>query len=178
MHPHPSRTYLYKRVKLLTNLGEHDRHKHCLRIYKQGSVKTPHRIIILPIPTGVDCQSRARAEAGGSNLKRPGLKPLRDFDRTPTEQGRQHGPMPKNNQPLVDRHPQKEGEGWLLNEQEQLVVCFRNTLPSAHGQWVEVETRPLRGGGQAIVRRMLRHNAIEAWINMQKTGWVRCQPRW
>ena len=86
--------------------------------------------------------------------------------------------MPKKNQPLVDRHPQKEGEGWLLNEQEQLVVCFRNTLPSAHGQWVEVETRPLRGGGQAIVRRMLRHNAIEAWINMQKIGWVRCQPRW
>ena len=86
--------------------------------------------------------------------------------------------MPKKNQPLVDRHPQKEGEGWLLNEQEQLVVCFRNTLPSAHGKWVEVETRPRRDGGQAIVRRMLRHNAIEAWINMQKTGWVRCQPRW
>ncbi|WP_374699857.1 DUF1651 domain-containing protein [Synechococcus sp. CC9605] len=25
-------------------------------------------------------------------------------------------------------------------------------------------------------RRMLRHNAIEAWGTMQKTGWVRCRP--
>jgi len=23
---------------------------------------------------------------------------------------------------------------------------------------------------------MLRHNAIEAWSTMQKTGWVRCRP--
>ncbi len=85
--------------------------------------------------------------------------------------------MPKKNQPLVDSHPQKEGEGWLLNEQEQLMVCFRTKLPSAHGKWVEDETGPLRGGGQAIVRRMLRHNTIGARINMQKTGWVRCQSR-
>ena len=28
--------------------------------------------------------------------------------------------MPKKDRPLVDRHPQKNGEGWLLNEQEQL----------------------------------------------------------
>ncbi|QNI59489.1 hypothetical protein SynBIOSU31_02627 [Synechococcus sp. BIOS-U3-1] len=28
---------------------------------------------------------------------------------------------------------------------------------------VVVETRPLRGGGALAVRRMLRHNAIEAW---------------
>jgi len=25
-------------------------------------------------------------------------------------------------------------------------------------------------------RRMLRHNALEAWAHMQKTGWVRCRP--
>ena len=86
--------------------------------------------------------------------------------------------MPKKDRPLIDRHPQKNGEGWLLNEQEQLVVCFRNTLPSMHAKWIELETRPLRGGDQAIVRRMLRHNAIEAWSHMQQTGWVRCQPRW
>ena len=64
--------------------------------------------------------------------------------------------------PLVDRHPKKNGEGWLLIEQEQLVVCFRNVLPSAHAKWIELETRPMRGSGQPIVRRMLRHNAIEA----------------
>jgi len=86
--------------------------------------------------------------------------------------------MPKKDRPLVDRHPQKNGEGWLLNEQEQLIVCFRNALPSAHANWIELETRPMRGNGQPIVRRMLRHNAIEAWTHMQKTGWVRCAPRW
>ncbi|MCB4428179.1 DUF1651 domain-containing protein [Synechococcus sp. MU1643] len=25
-------------------------------------------------------------------------------------------------------------------------------------------------------RRLLRHNAIEAWQSMQKTGWRRCPP--
>ena len=40
-------------------------------------------------------------------------------------------------------------------------------------------TRKVRGGGQPVVRRMLRHNAIEAWETMQKTGgWKRCQPKW
>ena len=53
--------------------------------------------------------------------------------------------MPKKDRPLVDRHPQKNGEGWLLNEQEQLIVCFRNALPSAHAKWIELETRPMRG---------------------------------
>ena len=31
----------------------------------------------------------------------------------------------------------------------------------------------------AELDRMLRHNAIEAWETMQKTGgWKRCSPRW
>ena len=38
--------------------------------------------------------------------------------------------MPKKDRPLVDRHQQKNTEGWLLNEQEQLSVCFRNALIS------------------------------------------------
>ena len=86
--------------------------------------------------------------------------------------------IPKKDRPLVDRHPQKSGEGCLLNEQEQLIVCYRNALPSAQAKWIELETRPMRGSGQPIVRRMLGHNAIEAGTHMQKTGWVRCQPRW
>ena len=45
----------------------------------------------------------------------------------------------------LEPHPQKQGEGWLLKEQEQKVVCFRNALPSVHAKWVEVEARPLRG---------------------------------
>ena len=65
-----------------------------------------------------------------------------------------------------------------MSTQEQKVCRFRNDMPTAHAQWVVVETRPLRGGGQSVVRRMLRHNAIEAWETMQKSGgWKRCQPK-
>ena len=42
-----------------------------------------------------------------------------------------------------------------------------------------VETRLIRGGGQTVIRRLLRHNAIEAWETMQKSGgWKRCPPKW
>ena len=86
--------------------------------------------------------------------------------------------MPKKDRTLVDRHQQKNTEGWLLNEQEQLSVCFRNALPSADAKWIALETRPMRGHGHLIVRPMLRHNAIEVLTHMQKTGWKRCQARW
>lgn len=86
--------------------------------------------------------------------------------------------MAKKDQPQVEQHPQKQGEGWLMSQEQQLICCFRNALPSAHAKWIEVETRPLHGGGQPVVRRMLRHNAIDAWERMLKARWVRCQPRW
>ena len=87
--------------------------------------------------------------------------------------------MPNKDRPLVDRHTPKDGVGWLMNDQEGKVCSFSNANPTAYGQWVVVETRPLRGSGQPVIRRMLRHNAIEAWEMMQKSGgWKRCQPRW
>ncbi|EAU74044.1 hypothetical protein RS9916_31092 [Synechococcus sp. RS9916] len=89
-----------------------------------------------------------------------------------------HGAMPNEDWPLVDRHPQKNGEGWLLKEQEQLIVCYRNAMPLAHAKSIELETRPMRGSKAPVVRRMLLHNAIEVWTHIQKTGWKRCQPRW
>ena len=90
-----------------------------------------------------------------------------------------HGAMPQKDRPQVDRNPPINGEGWLWSEQQQLVCRFRNDVPTQHAKWIEVETRScLKGGPPPIRRRMLRHNAIEAWIHMQKTGWVRCQPRW
>ena len=47
--------------------------------------------------------------------------------------------------------------------------------PIEYAPWVIVETKPLRGDGQPVVRSMLRHNAIEAWETIQKTGgWKRC----
>ena len=87
--------------------------------------------------------------------------------------------MPNKDRPLVDRHAPKNGVGWLVNTQEQKVCSFTNANPTAHAQWVVVETWSLSGQGQPVVRPMLRHNAIEAWETMQKSGWwKRCQPRW
>ena len=87
--------------------------------------------------------------------------------------------MPNKDRPLVDRHPPKNGVGWLMNDQEGKVCSFKNDMPTQHAQWVEVETRSLTGSGQPVIRRMLRHNAIKAWETMQATGgWERCQPKW
>ena len=78
----------------------------------------------------------------------------------------------------IDQYPPKLGEGWLMSQDQQLICRFTNALPSAHAKWVLVETRPLLGNGHPIRRRMLRHNAVQAWEQMLKTGWVRCVPRW
>ena len=87
--------------------------------------------------------------------------------------------MPNKDRPLVDHHAPKNAVGWLVNTQEQKVSRFKNDIPTQHAQWVKVETRSLTGSGQPVIRRMLRHNAIEAWETMQKSGgWKRCQPTW
>ena len=86
--------------------------------------------------------------------------------------------------PLKDRsiNPPLEkpgGEGWLENSQQQLACQFRPDAPSAHGQWVSVRTYswiPPRQPVPQTQRRMLRHNAVEAWQKMLKTGWQRCHP--
>ena len=67
--------------------------------------------------------------------------------------------LPNKDRPQVERHPPKKGVGWLLNDQEQKVCSFTNANPTTHAQWV-VETRPLRGGGQPVVLRMLRQKAV------------------
>ncbi len=64
--------------------------------------------------------------------------------------------MPNKDRPLVDRHAPKNGVGWLLNDQEGKVCSFTNANPTAHAQWIVVERRSLRGGGQPVVRRMIR----------------------
>jgi hypothetical protein len=92
---------------------------------------------------------------------------------------RQRGDMPNKDKPIVDRHAPKNGVGWLMKDIEGKVCRFSNDTPTAHAQWVEVETRPLKGGGQPVIRRLLRHNALSAWETMQKSGgWKRCPPKW
>ena len=74
--------------------------------------------------------------------------------------------MPNKDRQPVDQDAPKDGVGWLMNAQQGKVCRFENDMSSAYAEWVEVETRPLRGGGQPVVRRMLGHNAIEAWETM------------
>jgi hypothetical protein len=80
------------------------------------------------------------------------------------------GVMPNKDKPLVDRDSPKNGVGWLMNEIEGKVCRFANDMATGHAQWVEVETRQLHGGGQPVVSRLLRHNAISAWETMQTSG--------
>ena len=49
----------------------------------------------------------------------------------------------------------------------------RSTSVGGHRTYSYVPPRPPE---PMTRRRMLRHNAIEAWQTMQKTGWRRCPP--
>ena len=72
-----------------------------------------------------------------------------------------------------------EGEGWLVSPEQQLVCQFKPDTATAHSQWVAIRTFHWRPPDDPIPqtrRRMLRHNAIEAWETMLKTGWRRCSP--
>ena len=71
------------------------------------------------------------------------------------------------------------GEGWLVSPEQQKVVQFKPDSATVHSQWVAVHTYcwvPPRPPMPQTRRRMLRHNAIEAWNTMLKTGWQRCSP--
>ena len=85
-----------------------------------------------------------------------------------------------NEAPFNDNDPAKAGgEGWLVNEHQQKVVQFKPDAPTAYGQWVILRTFHWQPPDYPIPqtrRRMLRHNAIEAWNNMKKTGWRPCRP--
>ena len=66
------------------------------------------------------------------------------------------------------------GEGWLYSELEQKLCHFKLDTAMVHAQWVAIRTYsyvPPRPPEPMTRRRMLRHNAIEAW---HTTGWRRC----
>ncbi len=74
---------------------------------------------------------------------------------------------------------QPGGEGWLVSAEQQKVVQFKPDASTVHAQWVAVRTYswiPPSPPVPQTRRRMLRHNAIEAWNTMLKTGWRRCSP--
>ena len=66
------------------------------------------------------------------------------------------------------------GEGWLYSEQQQKLCHFKPDTATVHAQWVAIRTYsyvPPRPPEPMTRRRMLRHNAIEAWQAMQKTAY-------
>ena len=82
--------------------------------------------------------------------------------------------------PRYEENPAEDGaEGWLVNDQQQKVVQFKPETPSVHAEWVAVRTyswTPPKPPVPLTRQRMLRHNAIEAWNTMKKTGWRPCRP--
>tara|TARA_B100000401_G_scaffold392341_1_gene299565 strand:- start:74 stop:457 length:384 start_codon:yes stop_codon:yes gene_type:complete len=84
-----------------------------------------------------------------------------------------------NNRPHYKEHPVKaDGEVWLVDDQQQQVVRFRNDMATVHAQWVTLSTyswKQLKPPVPMTQRRMLRHNAIEAWNAMKKTGRRPCR---
>ncbi len=73
------------------------------------------------------------------------------------------------------------GEGWLVNADQHKVVQFKPDTPTADAQWVILRTFNWRPPDYPIPqtrRRMLRHNAVEEWEMMLKSGaWKRGQPK-
>ena len=87
--------------------------------------------------------------------------------------------MPNKNRSFHEAPEKAGGEGWLYSEQQQKVVQFKPDASTAHAEWVAVRTYswvPPNPPVPLTRRRMLRHNAIEAWNTMKKTGWRPCHP--
>ena len=68
------------------------------------------------------------------------------------------------------------GEGWLINQQERMLIQIKPDAQTQHAQFVLVSYNRLstRIGKPVRQQRLLRHLGIEMWINLQKIGWQRC----
>ena len=87
--------------------------------------------------------------------------------------------MPNKDRSFHEAPQKAGGEGWLYSEQQQKLCHFKPDMATVHAQWIAIRTYsyvPPRPPEPMTRRRMLRHNAIEAWQTMQKTGWRRCTP--
>ena len=81
--------------------------------------------------------------------------------------------MPNKDRSFHDAPEKAGGEGWLYSEQQQKLCHFKPDTATVHSQWVAIRTYsyvPPRPPEPMTRRRMLRHNAIEAWETMQNTG--------
>ena len=97
---------------------------------------------------------------------------------TPSSLARKSG-MPNKERSFHESPEKAGGEGWLYSEQEQKLCHCKPDTATVHAQWVAIRTYsyvPPHPPEPMTRRRLLRHNAIEAWQTMQKTGWRRCPP--
>ena len=88
--------------------------------------------------------------------------------------------MPNNDRSFHEAPQKAGGEGWFYSEEQQLQTSSVPTPgPSTPNGWSCTFTWvPPRPPVPQTTRRMLRHNAIEAWTHMQNTGWKCCAPQW
>ena len=81
--------------------------------------------------------------------------------------------MPNKDRSFHESPEKAGGEGWLYSEQQQKLSHFKPDTATVHAQWVAIRTYsyvPLRPPEPMTRRRMLRHNAIEAWQTMHEEG--------
>ena len=74
--------------------------------------------------------------------------------------------MPNKDRSFHESPEKAGGEGWLYSEQQQKLCHFKPDTATVHAQWVAIRTYsyvPPRPPEPMTRRRMLRHNAIEAW---------------
>ncbi len=72
-------------------------------------------------------------------------------------------------------------DGWLFNSEQEMAVSFTAAPSTDHDDWNYLESATLIPGrpvGRRHKRRMLRHNAEDAWKLMQQRGWEQCTPKW
>ena len=87
--------------------------------------------------------------------------------------------MPNKDSSFHESPEKAGGEGWLYSEQQQKFCHFKPDMATVHAQWVVIRTYsyvPPRPPELMIRRRLLRHNAIDAWQTIRKTGWRRYPP--
>ncbi|WP_115131786.1 DUF1651 domain-containing protein [Synechococcus sp. N26] len=87
--------------------------------------------------------------------------------------------MFKEDSRYEDSPAKSGGEGWLYSEQQQKLCHFKPDTETVHAQWVAIRIYnyvPPLPPEPMTRRRLLRHNAIEAWETMRKTGRRRCPP--
>ena len=81
--------------------------------------------------------------------------------------------MPNKARSFHEAPEKAGGEGWLYSAEQQKLCQFKPNTATMHAQWVAIRSYsygPPRPPEPMTQRRLLQHNATEAWETMRKTG--------